>query len=218
MKHLLASIVLLIGLVGLADPVTAKVVKFEILRTESPAFEGRTFGTVGTYDRIIARATIAVMPEDPNNSIIVDIDRAPRSAQGLVEGVSDVEILRPTVAANGNRRLIYEVVNRGNKLGIALFNDSSVVNDPVKAADASNGFLMSRGYTLVWSGWQGDIAPGSGRRAPHLYGSDGSAINGPRARGICLRPLRKSGARDVELSRSRSRSRAREADSARARG
>jgi hypothetical protein len=163
MKHLQASIALLIGLVGLAGPATAKVVKFEILRTESPAFEGRTFGTVGTYDRIIARATIAVMPEDPHNSIIVDIDRSPRSVQGLVEGVSDVEVLRPTVAANGNRRLIYEVVNRGNKLGIALFNDSSVINDPVKAADAGNGFLMSRGYTLVWSGWQGDIAPGAGR-------------------------------------------------------
>jgi len=83
----------------------AKVVKFEILRTESPAFERRTFGAVGTYDRIIARATVAVSPSDPHNSVIVDIDRAPRNAQGLVEAVTDVEILRPTVAANGNRRL-----------------------------------------------------------------------------------------------------------------
>ena len=32
----------------------------------------------------------------------------------------------------------------------------TVVNDLVKAADAGNGFLMNRGYTLVWSGWQGE--------------------------------------------------------------
>ena len=131
---------------------------------ESPTFEGRTFGEVGTYDRIVARATIAVAPDNPHNTIIVDLDRAPRNAQGLVEAVTDVEILRPTIAANGNRRLFYEVLNRGSKLGLTLFNDNPVViNDLSKATDAGNGFLMNRGYTLVWSGWQGDVAPGGGR-------------------------------------------------------
>ena len=164
MRHWLSAIVLIAGIVGLASPSAAKVVKFEIVRVESPAFEGRSFGSVGTYDRIIARATVAVAPGDPHNTIIVDLDRAPRNAQGLVEAVTDVEILRPTVAANGNRRLFYEVLNRGGKLGFALFNDiPAVVNDLEKAADAGNGFLMNRGYTMVWSGWQGDIAPGAGR-------------------------------------------------------
>src|SRR6516164_5026083 len=162
MKYSLPAVALALSAVCFVQPLAAKVVKFEILRTESPAFEGRAFGTVGTYDRIIARATIAVSPSDPHNSIIVDVDRAPRNAEGLVEAVSDVEILRPTAVANGNHHLWYEVVNRGRKLGPALFNDSGVINDPVKAADAGNGFLMSRGYTLVWSGWQGDIAPGGG--------------------------------------------------------
>ena len=164
MRHWLSAIVLIAGIVGLASPSAAKVVKFEIVRVESPAFEGRSFGSVGTYDRIIARATVAVAPGDPHNTIIVDLDRAPRNAQGLVEAVTDVEILRPTVAANGNRRLFYEVLNRGGKLGFALFNDiPAVVNDLEKAADAGNGFLMNCGYTMVWSGWQGDIAPGAGR-------------------------------------------------------
>jgi hypothetical protein len=164
MRHWLSAIVLVAGIVGLANPSVAKVVKFEIVRVESPAFEGRSFGSVGTYDRIIARATIAVAPDDPHNTIIVDLDRAPRNAQGLVEAVTDVEVLRPTVAANGNRRLFYEVLNRGGKLGFALFNDiPAVVNDLAKATDAGNGFLMNRGYTMVWSGWQGDIAPGAGR-------------------------------------------------------
>ena len=164
MRHLLSAIALIAGVAGLTGPSAAKVVKFEIVLLESPAFEGRSFGAVGTYDRIVARATIAVSPDDPHNKIIVDLDRAPRNAQGLVEALTDVEILRPTVAANGNRRLFYEALNRGNKLGLALFNDSpAVINDLAKAAEAGNGFLMNRGYTVVWSGWQGDILPGGGR-------------------------------------------------------
>jgi hypothetical protein len=164
MRHLLSAIVLIAGILALAPPSAAKVIKFEITRVESPAFEGRSFGAVGTYDRIVARATIAVSPDDPHNKIVVDLDTAPRDAQGLVEAVTDVEILRPTNAANGNRRLFYEALNRGGKLGLALFNDNPVVvNDLVKAADAGNGFLMNHGYTLVWSGWQGDIVPGGGR-------------------------------------------------------
>jgi hypothetical protein len=164
MRGLRRAIILVAGILGFVSPCAAKIVKFEIVRVESPAFEGRSFGTVGTYDRIVGRATLAVAPDDPHNKIIVDLDRAPRDAQGQVEAVTDVEILRPTVAANGNRTLFYEVLNRGSKLGLALFNDiPAVTNDLVKANDAGNGFLMNRGYTVVWSGWQGDIAPGGGR-------------------------------------------------------
>jgi Alpha/beta hydrolase domain len=164
MRLLPSAMILTAGIATFACPAAAKVVKFDITRVESPAFEGRTFGAVGTYDRIIARATVSVSPDDPHNTIIVDLARAPRNAQGLVEAVTDVEILRPTNAANGNRRLFYEVLNRGGKLGFALFNDDpAVVNDLVKASDAGNGFLMNHGYTVVWSGWQGDILPGAGR-------------------------------------------------------
>jgi hypothetical protein len=163
MRHLPGVMALIVGVAGLPGPVSAKVVKFDITRIESPAFEGRVFGTVGSYDRIVGRATIAVSPDDPHNRIVVDLDRAPRNGQGLVEATTDVEILRPTVAANGNRRLLYEALNRGNKLSLALFNDHVTVNDPARAVDAGNGFLMNRGYTLVWSGWQGDVAPGGGR-------------------------------------------------------
>jgi hypothetical protein len=164
MSQLRRAVILIAATIACVSPCAAKVVKFEILKVESPAFEGRSFGAVGTYDRIVARATIAVAPDDINNKIIVDLDRAPRNAQGQVEAVTDVEILRPTVAANSNRTLFYDVLNRGSKLGLALFNDiPAVTNDLVKAADAGNGFLMNRGYTVVWSGWQGDIVPGGGR-------------------------------------------------------
>jgi hypothetical protein len=164
MGQLRLAIMLIAVTFVFSSPSAAKVVKFEILKVESPAFEGRTFGTVGTYDRITARATIAVAPDNVHNQTIVDLDRAPRNAQGQVEAVTDVEILRPTIAASGNRTLFYEVLNRGGKLGFALFNDlPAVTNDLVKATDAGNGFLMNRGYTVVWSGWQGDVIPGGGR-------------------------------------------------------
>ena len=161
-QQLLCATAFAAGLAASTQQATAKVVKFEVVRIES-AFEGRTFGSVGTYDRVVARATIAVAPDDPHNRVIVDIDHAPRNAQGLVEATTDVEILRPTVAANGNRRLIYDVVNRGSKRALAMFNDSDAGIDLSKAADAGNGFLMNRGYTVIWSGWQGDIGAGGGR-------------------------------------------------------
>jgi Alpha/beta hydrolase domain len=164
MGQLRRAIILIAAVFAFASPSAAKIVKFEILKIESPAFEGRTFGAVGTYDRIVARATIAAAPDDPHNTVIVDLDRAPRNAQGRVEATTDVEILRPTVAANGNRTLFYDVINRGSKLGFALFNDlPAVTNDLVKAADAGNGFLMNQGYTVVMSAWQGEVAPGGGR-------------------------------------------------------
>jgi hypothetical protein len=161
MRTWLAALSLIAGLFGLIAGAAAKVVKFEIVRIE-PAFEGRVFGSVGTYDRIVARATLALSPSDPHNAVIVDLDRAPRNAQGLVEATADVEILRPTNAASGNRRLIYDVVNRGTQRALAYFNDAPTGNDFSKAAAAGNGFLMNRGYTVVISGWQGDLGPRSG--------------------------------------------------------
>jgi hypothetical protein len=160
MRWILA-VLLFAGLLG-TTPVTARVIKFEVLRVDSPAFAGRSFGSAGTYDRIIARATIAVDADDAHNAIIADIFRSPRNQDGLVEATADVEILRPTDPAKGNRRLLYDVVNRGNKVMLGYFNDAPRSNEPVAAADAGTGFLMNRGYTLVWSGWQGDLRSAAG--------------------------------------------------------
>src|SRR5262249_20215909 len=68
-------------------------------------------------------------------------------------------------------------VNRGNKLGFGLFNAGVVGgNEPTSAGD---GFLQSQGYTLVWGGWQADVAAGAGRltfSAPVAHRPDGSTI------------------------------------------
>ena len=61
-------------------------------------------------------------PSDLKNAIIQDIALAPRNARGMVEYVTDVEILRPADRQKGNGVLFFNVVNRGNKHGIVSYN------------------------------------------------------------------------------------------------
>ena len=153
----------------------AELLKFEVIDIESPYFDGRSFGAVGQYEMITARATIAVDPQHRLNSGIVDIDLAPTNDDGLVEAIADVAILRPVDLSKGSGRLYYEVLNRGDKISFILLNDAPWVGY-YQGLDAGNGHLMNEGYTIVWSGWQGDMPPGENRmrlQAPVLEGVTG---------------------------------------------
>jgi hypothetical protein len=68
------------------------------LLAAAPAFGGQEFGPAGRYERIVAKATIALDPADARNAIIADLALAPRNAAGKVEAVADVVILRPAEA------------------------------------------------------------------------------------------------------------------------
>src|SRR5215831_862446 len=132
----------------------AEVLRFDILE-RAPAFAGRSFGDVGSYERITARATIALDPADDRNAVITDLAQAPRTADGRVEAVADVVILRPADPTRGNGTLLVEVPNRGRKLAPQLFDDSSQpgANRGETAEDAGIGFLHRAGFTTVWVGW-----------------------------------------------------------------
>ncbi len=147
-------------------------------RVESPTFEGRVFDEVGPYEKLIGRAFGEVDPNDPLNQVIVNLDKAPRNVRGMVEYSVDVYILKPVVMDRGNKILYYTVVNRGNKsVGYDIGLGSG--NDWTKATDAGDGFAMRQGLTLVWSGWQGDTLPGSGRLTtnfPVAKNADGTSI------------------------------------------
>ena len=121
--------------------------------------EGHSYGDVGPYERWVGTAKFALDPDDSANSNIVDLEYAPRNAQGLVEFSADLDILKPVDLTKGNRRILYDVNNRGNKTALTSFNDAPRVTDPLTLADGGNGFLMRMGYTLVISGWQGDLLP-----------------------------------------------------------
>src|ERR1700756_3910452 len=125
--------------------------------------DGREFGPVGAYERLIGRAHFAVDPETASQRGITDLDKAATDACGLVHFSADFSILKPVDPARGNRRLFFDYGNRGNKRMLQFFNDAPASNDPQSLAHAGNGFLMRRGYTVAWLAWQGDLLPGNGR-------------------------------------------------------
>lgn len=169
----IATLALLGG--GLAaGPAAAEVTRFETVAAEKPALQGRSFGERGQADKITGRATIALDPADPRNAVIADIALAPRNADGRVEAIADVVLLRPE---RPNGLLLVEIPNRGRKLIGPLVEGTSTEASGrlAQGDDAGRGFLLSQGYTLAWIGWQGDIAPGSGMgiRLPVLAGVTG---------------------------------------------
>ena len=118
---------------------------------------GQDFGAVGPYEKLVGRFYGELDPTVALNAGIVDLDKAPRNARGMVEYSSDFYILRPLNLSKGNGVLLYDVNNRGNKLALFQFNSAPRGNDPTTAADAGNGFLMRHGFTVVWSGWLPDL-------------------------------------------------------------
>src|SRR5262249_59452422 len=66
-----------------------------------------------------------------------------------------LDIIKRVEPGRGNRRILYEFSNRGNR-GLMGFNFGRGA-DMSKPEYAGDGFLMRQGYTLMWSGWQGDL-------------------------------------------------------------
>jgi Alpha/beta hydrolase domain len=146
---------------------------FEIAQRE-PVLGGRPFAEAGAYEKIAGTLRFAVDPRHPDHADIVDLDRAPRNAAGLVEFSADFCLLRPVEAARGNGALLLDVPNRGRKVALGMLNSTVRVPDPTTAADFGNGFLMRHGYTVAWVGWQADV--------PRVDGL--MALDAPIARGI----------------------------------
>ena len=132
------------------------VVGIEIKNRE-PLAGGRAFGDVGGYVQIDGTAHFAVDPGRPLNGVITDIGLAERGGDGLVHFSADIRILAPEDPARGNRRLLFDVPNRGNRLALSAFNRVPRPIDPSAPTDAGDGFLMRHGYTVVWCGWQHDV-------------------------------------------------------------
>lgn len=173
-------------LLGAADS-QARITKIQIASTQSPTFGGYAWAGVGQYERIAGKAFGALDPNDPKNAVIVDLALAPRNAQGLVEYAFDFYILKPIDLAKGAHKVMYEPPNRGGKTWASLGRVPGG-NDPggslTDPAVLANAFLMPRGYTMVWSGW--DKAAGTNSAnfnttitLPVAKNPDGSSITGP---------------------------------------
>jgi Alpha/beta hydrolase domain len=128
-----------------------------------PFAGGHGFGDVGSYERLSGRARFAVDPRAAAQQEVVDLDKAPVDADGLVRFAGDFMILKPIEMHRGNRRLFYDYGNRGHKRALQFYNDAPHSNAPITLAHAGNGFFMRRGYAVAWLAWEGDMLPGDGR-------------------------------------------------------
>lgn len=182
-----SSSVALILTLSIAPLVEARITRIEITSRETPTFGGYVWPGVGTYEKLAGRAYGEVDPADPNNAVIVDIELAPRNARGKVEYAFDFYILKPTDLRKGAHKMMYEPPNRGRKTWntfgrVPAGNDpGSAITDPEVLAGS---FLMPRGYSIVWSGW--DAAAGTDNTdfnatitLPVAKNPDGSSITGP---------------------------------------
>jgi hypothetical protein len=169
-----------------ASAADAHVTKIQILQKESPTFGGYAFKDVGQYEKLVGKAYGELDPNDPKNAAIVDIKLALRNARGKVEYAFDFYILKPIDLGKGNHKVMYEPPNRGSKTHDSL-NRGAGGDDPGSLADAAklaNTFLLPRGYTMVWSGW--DFSAGQDNSnhnititLPVAKNTDGSPITGP---------------------------------------
>lgn len=168
-------------LVLVGSHAVAEVTRLEITSRQSFA-DGHRFGRTGAYESIAGRLYFEVAPGDAANARITDLKLAPCNERGQVEFWSDFFLLKPVDPAKGNGCLLYDVHNRGNKLALWTFNEGLRTNEPETLEHAGNGFLLDRGYTLLWTGWNGDVvADGTGRLLaglPIAKGRGGETITG----------------------------------------
>jgi len=139
------------------------ILRLEITEHISPVFGGATFGDVGAYECLTGTVHGALDPAFPNNSSIVNLAKAPRNADGMVEYESEFSILKPIDSAKGNGWLMYDVPNRGNKVALTRLNLGAEGNRPVTPEHAGTGFLMRHGFSVVWSAWQTGVPEGQDR-------------------------------------------------------
>ena len=89
---------------------------------------GKSFGRTGAYEKCFGKIFFSLDPDGPRNRGIVDLDKAPRNANGEVEFSSDLFVLRPKDPSGGNGVLFFDVVNRGNKGLLGNFNFNHFVD------------------------------------------------------------------------------------------
>lgn len=133
-----------------ASLLSAAVTKVDILERSDLPFAG--------VERIAGKVHFALDPKNPANKAIVDLDRAPRNAQGLVEFTADLRILRPKDPAKRNGTMIVESANRG-RTSLPSVGMPGRANPMRTLQDIGDPWLLEQGFTLAWIGWEFDMPP-----------------------------------------------------------
>jgi hypothetical protein len=131
---------------------TAEVARIEIRsRTEA-----------GAYERLIGRVYYAVDPKLAANRGIADVALAPKNPEGKVEFSGDVMVWRAKDPRQARGSVFLEVVNRGGPQSLYLISGAEGGGAAPEQWDMGDRFLLEQGFTVVFLGWQFDVAPGQG--------------------------------------------------------
>src|SRR5258706_11268020 len=103
---------------AMAPDAQAKVTRIVIEKKTSPAFNGANFGAAGQYETLVGKAYGELDPKDPHNTIITDIQLAPKNARGMVEYTATFQIVKPVDMAKASHLMWHDVPNRGGRLTI----------------------------------------------------------------------------------------------------
>jgi hypothetical protein len=119
----------------------------------------RSFGNVGAYVQVRGRVTGELDPSTRQNSVITDINLAPRNANGKVPYTATFTLLKPKDMSGASGVLVYGVSNRGGR-ALGFGNIGVTTANP-----AGDGFDQKPGHTYLASGWQGDLPFNNGTAA-----------------------------------------------------
>ncbi|PYU20914.1 MAG: hypothetical protein DMG30_19260 [Acidobacteria bacterium] len=155
-RRILELLVVTFAFVIAACAARAEVTRVEI-SSRQDVLGGKSFGSVGPYEKLSGRVYFAIDPKNPHNKIVADLDKAPKDAQGRVEFTADLFILRPKDPSRGNGVIFLDIPNRGGKALLSTFNHAKGSQDPATEEEFGDGLLMREGYTLVSVGWEFDV-------------------------------------------------------------
>ena len=113
--------------------------------------DGQAFGDYGAYQCTEFDVCYAVNPLDSHNSMIVDIEKAPRNQAGLVEFRGQARLIAPVNQTP--KALLVDVPNRGRVISFS-FNRPSVAEATTTSYPVGDGFLWNHGFALLSIGWQ----------------------------------------------------------------
>jgi hypothetical protein len=141
-KPFLLGLLASAALLAWTPPTHARVTRIIIDTKVSPAFAGASFGTAGQYETLAGRVFGELDPNDSHNSIINDINLAPRNANGKVAYVATFLLVKPIDTSKSSHLMWQDVPNRGGRIVL-------------EAGSRTDGDIG------LSSGWQGDNSGGT---------------------------------------------------------
>jgi hypothetical protein len=129
------------------------------------------------YTHRVGTAVVALDSAHPANEAIIDLDLAQRDHDGLVRFQTDVVLLE----APRRGGLLHAVANRGMVTAVPYSIGGPPVAEATGRVDPGDAWLLDRGYSVLWVGWQWDVErrPGAvGLEAPEALGPDGRPVAG----------------------------------------